>query len=183
MGHRHSSDEILAGAVEVAFDEGLSRLSFGRVATRLGTNDRTVVYYFPSKDHLISAVLLAVGQRLQTTLAPTLVSEATNHIELARVAWPVLARADADRVFALFFEANGLAASGHDPYRTIVPQLVTGWLDWVAEHIVGDPEHRRGEAEAVIALLDGLLLLRQLGGADAADRAARRLGVIATDPS
>ena len=178
MGHKHTREEILEGAVGVAFDDGLSKLTFGRVAARLGTSDRIVVYYFPSKSDLISAVLLAVGARLQVTLAPTLTSRVAGHIELARTAWPVLARPEADPIFALFFEANGLAASGLDPYRTIVPGLVTAWVDWAGEFVVGDSEHRRAEAEAAIALLDGLLLLRQLAGPEAADRAAHQLRVV-----
>ena len=182
MGHKHTREEILDGAVAVAFADGLSRLTFGRVASRLGTSDRIVVYYFPSKNDLISAVLLAVGVQLQETLAPTLTSHVAGHIQLARIAWPVLARAEADPIFALFFEANGLAASGRDPYRTVVPGLVTAWVDWASEFITGDAEYRRAEAEAVIALLDGLLLLRQLAGHDAANRAARQLRVAPARP-
>lgn len=183
MGHKHTREEILDGAVAVAFADGLSRLSFGRVAARLGTSDRIVVYYFPSKDELISAVLLAVGVQLQVTTAPTMTSRVAGHMELARIVWPILARSDADPIFALFFEANGLAASGRDPYRRIVPGLVTAWVDWASEFIDGDAERRRAEAEAAIALLDGLLLLRQLAGPDAAARAAHRLGVTTLDLS
>ena len=91
---------------------------------------------------------------------------------------PVLATHDADPVFALFFEANGLAASGHEPYRTLVPQLIEGWIAWATEFLPGDETTRRAEAETAIAVIDGLLLLRQLAGADAADRAARRLGLM-----
>jgi hypothetical protein len=36
---------------------------------------------------------------------------------------------------------------------------------------------QRAEAEAAVALIDGLLLLRLLAGPDAAASAARRLGV------
>ena len=92
-------------------------------------------------------------------------------------AWPIVATADADPVFALFFEANGLAASGREPYRTLVPTLVELWIAWVADFIDGTPDEQRVEAETAIALIDGLLLLRQLGGPDAAARVARRLGI------
>ena len=58
----------------------------------------------------------------------------------------MLARREADAVFALFFEANGLAATGLAPYRRVVPQLVEAWIDWAAELLEGDADtpSRRG---------------------------------------
>jgi len=177
VGHKHTKDEILAGALATAFDDGLSQLTYGRVAKRLGINDRIAVYYFPTKDDLISEVLMSLGARLQQTLAAAFTSPSADHLALLRSAWPVLAHPDADPIFALFFEANGLAAAGRAPYHTLVPQLVATWIAWVAEFIHGTPAQRRTEAEAAIAIVDGLLLLRQLAGPEAADRAARRIGV------
>ncbi len=177
MGHKHTKDEILRGALDAAFDDGLSQLTFGRVAKRLGISDRIIVYYFPTKDDLIGEVLDAMGAELQITLAPAFTSPAADHRELVRAAWPVLAALDADPVFALFFEAAGQAAVGRDPYLSLVPQLVDAWISWASGFISGSPARRRAEAEAAIALLDGLLLLRQLAGPDAAARAARRAGV------
>ncbi len=110
------------------FDEGLSRLSFGRVANRLAVNDRIVVYYFPTKDDLVGEVVMAMGRQLQETLAPAFAEPAAGHLELLRTVWPMLARPDADPIFALFFEANGLAAAGREPYATLVPQLVEVWI-------------------------------------------------------
>ena len=177
MGYRHTREDILGGALAVAFDDGLSQLTFGRVAKRLGISDRVVVYYFPSKDELVSDVLVAVGIQLQQTLEPVFGSPAADYLELVRAAWPVVARPDADAVFALFFEANGLAAAGREPFRTLVPQLVDAWITWAAEFFQGTSAQRSAEAETAIALLDGLLLLRQLAGPAAAERAATRLGV------
>ena len=57
MGHKHTKSEILDGALAAAFEDGLSQLTFGRVATRLAISDRIVVYYFPTKDDLIVAFL------------------------------------------------------------------------------------------------------------------------------
>lgn len=175
MGHRHTKDEILAGALDAAFADGLSQLSFGRVAKRLGISDRIVVYYFPTKDELVGAVLMSLGLSLQDTLAAAFDTKVTDHRELALRAWPLLARPESDRVFALFFEANGLAAAGREPYTTVVTQLVDAWIAWAAEFLTGSPKRRRSEAEATIALIDGLLLLRQLAGPEAAERAAKHL--------
>ena len=177
MGHKHTKAEILEGALAAAFDDGLSNLTFGRVAKRLGISDRVVVYYFPSKDDLVGDVLLAMGSKLQETLAPAFAAPAEDHLELLGTAWPILATAEADPVFALFFEASGLAATGREPYSTLLPQLVEAWIAWAAEFVRGTPARRRAEAEAAIAVVDGLLLLRQLAGPTAARRAARTIGI------
>jgi AcrR family transcriptional regulator len=176
MGYKHTKADILDGALEAAFEDGLSQLTFGRVAKRLGISDRTVVYYLPTKDDLIGEVLMAMGAQLQATLAPAFTSPVADHLELVRRSWPLLARADADPVFALFFEAGGLAATGREPYRTLVPRLVEAWIAWAAEFISGTAARRRSEAEAAIATVDGLLLIRQLAGPKVADRAARVIG-------
>ena len=175
MGHKHTKADILEGALAAAFDDGLSQLTFGRVAKRLGISDRIVVYYFPTKDDLIGEVLCAMGAELQATLAPALSAPTADHVELLRT-WPVLGRSEADPVFALFFEAGGLAATGREPFRTLVPQLVEA-LDRVGGGVHRGACRRRSEAEAAIAVLDGLLLLRQLAGPAVADRAARRIGI------
>jgi AcrR family transcriptional regulator len=177
VGHKHTREEILAGALAVAFEVGLSRLSFGRVGKKLGISDRTVVYYFPTKDELVTNVVMTVGLELQATLDAAVSSSASDHLDLLGQAWPILARPETDPAFALFFEANGLAAAGSSPYDHLVPALVAAWIEWAASHIDGTPKHRRAEAEATVALADGLLLFRQLAGAGAADRAARRLGI------
>jgi AcrR family transcriptional regulator len=177
VGYKYTREELLAGALATALDDGLSQVTFGRVAKRLGISDRTVVYYFPTKEDLVSAVLVATGAQLQETLAPAFAEPARDHLEIVRTAWPIVSDPSADRVFALFFEANGLAAAGREPYATVVPMLVDAWITWAAGMITGPARRRRAEAEASIALIDGLLLLRQLAGPDAATRAARILGV------
>jgi AcrR family transcriptional regulator len=177
MGHKHTKEEILEGAVNAALADGLSQLTFGRLAKRLGMNDRTIVYYFPTKADLIAEVVIALGVSLQETLAGAFSKPATDHLDLARAAWPVLARAESDRIFALFFEANGLAAAGQAPYDAVAPQIIESWIDWMTEFLAGTAEERRSEAEAALAVIDGLLLLRQLAGPAAANRAAGRLGV------
>jgi AcrR family transcriptional regulator len=177
MGYRHTKQEILDGALAAALDDGLSQLTFGRVAKRLGINDRTVVYYFPTKDALITEVVMSMGLQLQATLGEAFSEPARDHLDLARAAWPALASADADPIFAMFFEANGLAASGRAPFDTLIPQLVEAWIEWATGFLTGTRAVRRAEAEATIALVDGLLLLRQLAGPESAARAAKRLGI------
>ncbi len=148
MGYRHTKQEILDGALAAAFDDGLSQLTFGRVAKRLGINDRTVVYYFPTKEDLLTEVVTSMGLQLQQTLGEAFASPAADHLELARAAWPVLARDETDRIFALFFEANGLAATGRAPFDTLVPQLVEAWIAWLMLFLTGSERATAGRGRS-----------------------------------
>ena len=177
MGHKHSREEILDGALDAVLAHGFSQLTFGRLARQLGVSDRVVVYYFPNKSELIASVLNMVAERLQIVLARAFTEPATGHVELASAAWPVLATPEIDPIFGLYFEAIGLAAAGIEPFNRLVGQLLQGWLHWLSGFFDGNVARRRAEAEATLALVDGLLLLRQLGGGAAADRAAALLGV------
>ena len=165
--------------MDLARRENLNALTFGRVAKHFGVSDRVVVYYFPCKEDLITEVLLGMGAQLQETLSQVIPEQATSHLELCQAAWPLLNRSDTpdiDAVFTLFFEANGLAAAGIEPYATVIPQMIHAWIEWVTGIIQGPAHVRRAEAEATVALLDGLLLFRQSAGADATARVATLLG-------
>lgn len=167
---------MLEAAVQVARAQGLAALTFGAVARHLGTNDRTVVYYFPTKADLIEAVLITLGEELQGLLSEAFGDRPIPPKDLARRAWPVLARAEG--VFALFFEIIGLAAVGREPYDVLAPAMLEQWLAWLEPRIaVDDPAQRRAHALGILAQLDGLLLLRTISGTDAAEAAAKVSGL------
>lgn len=177
MGYRHSREDILKAAIEVALESGLAGLTFSKVGERLEISDRTVVYYFPSKPALVTAVAQALVADLVGLLEQAFGSEPRSQRDLLNRAWPVLTTPKADRVFALYFEVVGLASTGQSPYDAIARELVEGWVQWLAPRLLGsNADVRRRRALATVAQIDGLLLVRQVLGAEAGDAAARESG-------
>lgn len=161
-----------------AMDEGLAALTYGAVARRLGISDRMVVYYFPTKMDLMTAVLGELSRHLQETIAVAVDEQPVTFESLLARTWPLLATPASDRVFGLFFQVVGLASDGSEPYRAAIRALIEGWADWMEPRLVVPAGcTRRGAALAALARIDGLLLLRRTAGARAANQAMRAMTI------
>lgn len=170
MGYKHDREAILGAALDVVREDGFAGLTYRAVGVRLGIPDRTVVYYFPWKANLIESVLDRLSSRLRDELAPGSAPQ-TLEATLDEI-WRRLATGTADAEFAAVFEMAGLAASGVEPYVSVAPQFLASWVSWLAARLDGSEDERVAQATAAIALLDGLMLIRLVSGAEAADGAA-----------
>ncbi len=66
---------------------------------------------------------------------------------------------------------------GTAPFADLAPVLIDDWLRWREPRIaIEDPDKRHAAALALLAQIDGLLLLRTAAGSDAAQDAAGVLG-------
>ncbi|HDL42281.1 MAG TPA: TetR/AcrR family transcriptional regulator [Actinobacteria bacterium] len=175
MGHKHDHGTLLAAAVEFVEANGLSRFSFGRLAKHVGIADRTIVYYFPTKDQLVTEVLEAISGRLLAQLAQALGEQPLPRIELLKAAWPVLTSPESEPTFRVFLELGGLAASRIEPYAAITREIFLGWHAWLATLVAASTSSRRSnDAAVLIAQIDGLMLMRMAGDPGMAQQAYRQ---------
>ncbi len=181
MGYRHKREDVLDAAVAVAKDGGLGQLSFRTTGRRLGIADRTVVYYFPTKTHLVEAVLHRSTQRLVSVLAAAVGPEPRQRRQLLEEAWTALRQPEADPWLRLYVETLGLAVRGVQPYASITVELAQSWTSWFADRLLPEPldgpDDLTDQAAGLLASLDGLLLLHTAVGPDLATRASRGLGL------
>jgi AcrR family transcriptional regulator len=176
MGHRHSREELLDAATDFVLEHGLAQLTFGRLASQIGIADRTIVYYFATKEKLIEDVLFSLGFRLMGLLDKAFGPDPLPPDELLRRAWPVLATPRSDKMFAVLFAASGQATAGLEPFVSVVRVLMNAWIDWMTPKVQSVDPH--SDALRAVVLVDGLMMVRLTVGPRAATQAARTLGIV-----
>lgn len=156
----------------VVLRDGIAGLTYRKVADELSCSDRMVVYYFPAKNDLIMAAVVSLSQEMQRLLEKAFGNERRLAGELVEIAWPVLTKKSGDQIFKVFLEVIGLSASGVEPFKQIAPAILEGWVTWLSPRVQAGTERlRRQQALAVMAQIDGLLLIRHTLGAKAANDA------------
>lgn len=178
MGYRYDAERILTVALGVALERGLPALTFRSVGERAGIPDRTVVYYFPTKDALVAAVLEKAGSDFARLVFPPTPTSAATPQQVLSQAWTVLTHSDNDAISRLFVEVAAGSVRRIEPYRTALARVLESWTDQAAEQMDKSIENRRDVAAGIVATLDGLLFLRVSVGPEIAHRAARGLGVV-----
>jgi AcrR family transcriptional regulator len=165
-------EALLAGAVEHVLGHGVATLSLRPLATALGTSDRMLLYWFGSRDRLLTAVLDAVGGRLREGLRAVLPDRPVAPGEFVQRVRAVLGDPAAEPALRLYVEVAGLAARGQEPFRTAASEVARSWLEWTGEVLDVADADRAAAAAAVLTVVDGLLLVRFVTDPATADRAA-----------
>jgi AcrR family transcriptional regulator len=169
-------EAFLAGTVAHMLRHGVATLSLRPLAAELGTSDRMLLYYFGTREQLLTAALDEVGRQLRAALVEALPPVRVPPAQLVLQAWTVLQDPGAEPHLRLYLEVSGLTVRGRTPFRSAAGAVARAWLGWVAERLDVAPEQRAAAAAGVLGVLDGLLLLRFVVDAEHADAAAGWLG-------
>ena len=160
-------DDRREAAIELMADHlllnGLVGASLRPLAAAAGTSDRMLLYYFEDRDALLTATLERVAHRLTRRLDAALPPGARlAPTPLLAAIWAGTSSEAMQPFMHLWLDLAAAAARGTQPHARIAATIADGFLAWVDAHLEPQPDHR-GAAAALLASVDGLLLLKALG--------------------
>ncbi|HKV93758.1 MAG TPA: TetR/AcrR family transcriptional regulator [Candidatus Angelobacter sp.] len=150
--------ELRAEILKYLVQHGLSDLSLRPLAKAVGCSPRVLLYYFGSKEKMVSAVLAEARQRQQAAYDKV---ETGSFAENCAIVWRRMSAADSEPLFRLFFEVYGIALRHPQRYKAFLHHTIEDWLRDIADPL-GREGHSRAEARAfatlVVAGLRGFML-------------------------
>ncbi|MEM7642230.1 MAG: TetR/AcrR family transcriptional regulator [Pseudomonadota bacterium] len=168
---RLSREILLPHLTAHVLDRGLGGASLRPLAKAAGTSDRMLIYHFGSKDALMAEILGAIAADLSRRLDAAIPARAA--VSLAALADQVVAVArspDLSPHFRIWLDI--LAGGQNAPMAGLILDGFLAWLTCRLPDDVADPE---GAAAALLALIEGTLVLDAAGRGALADAARRRL--------
>ena len=137
---------------------GLSDLSLRPLAKAVGSSPRVLLYYFGSKENMVSEVLAEVRRQQASNYAEI---HGRNLHEEYWMVWKRMSAPDSARMFRLFFEAYGIALRRPKAYRSFLRSTVEDWLRMIADPLWREGytcDDARAFATVMLAGLRGFML-------------------------
>ena len=159
------TDHIVDLLADHVLSRGLERASLRPLAAAAGTSDRMLLYYFPDKAALITAILTRIAQRLQVQLDAFDVGAARRDAAQLQAGILEVARTQMFRPYMhVWLELAAKAARGEEPFRAIGAAIAAGFLTWISDRLeVEPPETRAAQALSVLTMIEGAVVLDALG--------------------
>ena len=153
-------EEIVRSIAAHLMREGFANSGIRALASRAGMSDRMLMYYFETKDELITEALEFLTQSMAVTLGELLPERQTPAADIVKAAVLAAQGAELQASLRLWFEIVGLAVRGAEPYATTVNRILEDWEEWIRCRPRPDQQHRAPE---LLAQIEGRLMLELLG--------------------
>lgn len=166
------SRALLEATVDVILERGLVDLSLSQLARAVGSNNRMLLYYFGSKDELLTRATVAAYERFPALagLIPSLQADGPLP-ELLHAGWRRIRARENLPYLRLFFEMLAGAARDPEHSQAQLGALATYWPEGVRAAFTAhgwDPAAAQRATVQVLALWRGLQI-ELLTGADPAE--------------
>jgi AcrR family transcriptional regulator len=152
--------KLLERTVDYVLKRGLVDLTLRPLATALDTSPRMLIYFFGSKERLITEALAQAGTRQQQEFDRLLSTRGKRRSRLA-MAWEVWSTVE-NRWFSwFFFEVFVLAMRNRRRFPGFLERMVKDWLSFFAQAVEAagfEPRRVTPMATFILATIRGLQL-------------------------
>jgi AcrR family transcriptional regulator len=133
-------DRLLRLTADYILEYGVAEMTLRRLGKAIGTNNRMLLYYFGSKEELISAALVELGSRYPILAKAFTVMDDPDRPLRERIvdAWEAVAAPENIPFHRVFFEVVGLAAHQGGRFDAFLKVIGNDWRVLVAASLRRD---------------------------------------------
>ncbi len=147
---------IVEAAASHLIENGLQNSGLRAIAQSVGMSDRMIMYYFDTKDDLVSAALELIGEGLAAGMESAVPNGNATPKQILGALAETLQSDEAQAIMRLWFEIVGLAMRGHEPYRQTAALLLERSEEQIKGKLRSDQKHR---AREVLGALEGKVMI------------------------
>ena len=156
--------QILEQLADQVLATGLNATSLRPLAAAVGTSDRMLLYYFPDKATLITAILGCIVERLQAMLNERVPpGRRLDAPDMVRTLWRLLREPQLHPYMQIWLELAGFASRGEEPHRTIGASIASTFLIWIAARLTVTGREADEQATTILTQIEGMLVLDAFG--------------------
>lgn len=156
--NRRRPTELEDAIIDYLMKHGITDLSLRPLAKAVDSSPRVLLYYFGSKEKMVTRVIDAI--RVRQRAAFDKIKGAT-FFEACQGVWKEMRAPASVPFFRLYFEVYGLALRNPRRYKKFLHSTVNDWLDLIAADLRSEglkPLDARLLASAILAGLRGFML-------------------------
>lgn len=154
-------EALLDAIVEYLVTHGVADVSLRPLARAVGSSPRVLLYYFGSKEELLTLALARLRERQRASFARLKQAGAEDPIEVCRAVWRQLAAPQTQPLFRLFFHAYSMGLQQPQRFADFLHHAIEDWLEFLAAPRLAagaSPAASRAYATVVLAGFRGFLL-------------------------
>jgi len=144
--------QLLDAIVGYIVKHGVAELSLRPLAKAVGSSPRVLLYYFGSKEELVSKAIARLRERQRTGLGTMRASRYDQPSDACRAIWKRMSAPESEALFRLFLETCSLGLRNPKKYAQFLHSTVEDWLEFIAEPLLRQG-HQEKEARAFATII------------------------------
>ncbi len=169
-------EDVLKKMGAHVLEHGLNTASLRPLAKAAETSDRMLIYHFGSKEALIAELLQFLARNMALELDKALPPEPAPDLNACLRDIVALLRSPAFAPFMrVWLDIVSSAAQGSISHSVIGGAMIEGFFQWLQGRLPDDTPDPETTVRAMMALIEGVVVLDAVGQSDAADRAIAHL--------